>query len=100
MITVLRTQAALRGLPGGWAPGAWTVSHGADYNVLRDPGLNHRRARLAAAEGGPITERALRDLRASRREHVHIGSDVVGAAVFMDTMYVGNLEGVVESTAT
>lgn len=80
--------------------GSWQVSHGSAYNVLRDAGLNHRRARLAAAEslaateGGPITERALRDLRASRPAPVHIGSEVVGEAVFMDTMYVGNLKGV------
>lgn len=80
--------------------GGWRVSHGSVYNVLRDAGLNHRRARLAAAEslaateGGPITERALRDLRASRREATHIGSEVVGEAVFMDTMYVGNLKRV------
>jgi len=77
------------------------VSHSAVYNVLREAGLNRRSMRLAAAEalaaseGGPVTERALRDLRASlRREPVHIGSDVVGEAVFLDTMYVGNLKGV------
>jgi transposase InsO family protein len=80
--------------------GAWKVSHGSVYNVLRNAGLNHRRARLAAAEslaateGGPITERALRDLRASKRAATHIGSDTVGGALFMDTMYVGNLKGV------
>jgi transposase InsO family protein len=51
---------------------------------------------LAASEGGPITERALRDLRAAAaaRQPMHIGSDVVGQAVFLDTMYVGNLKGV------
>jgi transposase InsO family protein len=80
--------------------GAWTVSHSTVYNVLHCAGLNRRSMRLAAAEalaaaeGGPVTERALRDLRASRREATHIGSDVVGEAVFLDTMYVGNLKGV------
>lgn len=80
--------------------GGWRVSHGAVYNVLRDAGLNHRRARLAAAEalaateGGPITERALRDLRAQQATVTHIGSDIPGEEVFFDTMYVGNLKGV------
>jgi transposase len=51
--------------------GAWRVSHSTVYNVLREAGLNRRSMRLAAAEalaaaeGGPITERALRDLRAA-----------------------------------
>lgn len=81
--------------------GGWTVSHGAVYNVLAEAGLSRRRARLAAAEavaaseGGPVTERALRDLRAAQAaQHTHIGSDVVGEQVFLDTMYVGNLKGV------
>lgn len=81
--------------------GAWRVSHGSVSNVLAAAGLNRTSMRLAAAEalaaseGGPITERALRDLRAAAvREPVHIGSDVVGEAVFLDTMYVGNLKGV------
>jgi hypothetical protein len=72
---------------------------GAD--VLRVAGLNRRSTRLAAAEalaaseGGPITERALRDLRAAQAvEHRHLGSDTVGEAVFLDTMYIGNLKGV------
>ena len=49
--------------------GAWKVSHGSVYNVLHRAGLGRTRARLAAAEalsaaeGGPITERALRDIR-------------------------------------
>jgi hypothetical protein len=70
---------------------------GAD--VLRVAGLNRRSTRLAAAEalaaseGGPITERALRDLRATQAvEHRHLGSDTVGEAVFLDTMYIGNLK--------
>lgn len=81
--------------------GAWQVSHSTVYNVLRAAGMNRRRMRLAAAEalaaseGGPVTERALRDLRAAQAvQHRHIGSDVVGEAVFLDTMYVGNLKGV------
>ncbi|MBO0829003.1 MAG: transposase [Streptosporangiales bacterium] len=80
--------------------GGWQVSHSTVYNVLRDAGLNRRSMRLAAAEalaaaeGGPVTERALRDLRAAQAvEHTHIGSDLVGEAVFLDTMYVGNLKG-------
>ena len=61
--------------------GGWRVSHGGVYNVLRRTGLARRSARLAAAEslaaseGGPITERALRDLRAREVIHRHIGSD-------------------------
>ncbi len=81
--------------------GGWRVSHGSVYNVLRDAGLGRVRARLAAAEalaaaeGGPITERALRDLRARQAVEVtHIGSDVPGEEVFFDTMYIGNLKGV------
>jgi transposase InsO family protein len=69
-------------------------------NVLARAGLARRSARLAAAEclaaaeGGPITERALRELRAREVAHRHIGSDVVGEQVFLDTMYVGRLKGV------
>lgn len=81
--------------------GGWRVSHGSVYNVLRDAGLSRIRARLAAAEalaaaeGGPITERALRDLRAQQAAQVtHIGSDIPGEEVFFDTMYIGNLKGV------
>jgi transposase InsO family protein len=81
--------------------GGWKVSHSTVYNVLKDAGLNRRSMRLAAAEalaaseGGPITERALRDLRATQAvQHRHIGSDVVGEQVFLDTMYVGHLKGV------
>jgi transposase InsO family protein len=80
--------------------GGWKVSHGGVYNVLCRAGLNRRRMRLAAAEavaaaeGGPITERALRDLRAVERQRLHIGSETVGDEVFLDTMYVGNLKGV------
>jgi hypothetical protein len=81
--------------------GGWRVAHGSVYNVLRDAGLNRVRARLAAAEalsaaeGGPITERALRDLRAAQAAQVtHIGSDTPGEEVFFDTMYVGHLKGV------
>lgn len=80
--------------------GRWTVSHSGVYNVLRRAGLSRRSARLAAAEslaaaeGGPITERALRDLRAIERATVHIGSETPGEQVFFDTMYVGNLKGV------
>jgi transposase InsO family protein len=71
------------------------------FNVLRDAGLSRTRARLAAAEavaaveGGPITERALRDIRAAQAaQRVHIGSDTPGEEVFFDTMYIGNLKGV------
>ncbi len=80
--------------------GGWVVSHGGVYNVLRRAGLARRAARLAAAEslaateGGPITERALRDLRAIERVSTHIGSDTPGEQVFFDTMFVGKLKGV------
>ncbi len=81
--------------------GAWRVSHGGVRNVLRRTGLGRRLARLAAAEalsaaeGGPLTERTLREIRAVERPRVmHIGSDVVGAELFADTMYVGKLKGV------
>lgn len=85
-----------------WLPrfGAWRVSHSGVYNVLVRAGLSRRQARLAAAEslaaaeGGPITERVLRDLRAIERAVVHIGSDTLGEQVFFDTMFVGNLKGV------
>lgn len=93
-----RTIAAALGLVRF---GRWKVSHGSVYNVLRRAGLSRTRARLAAAEtlaaaeGGPITERALRDLRAAEAAAVvHLGSDVPGEQVFFDTMYVGNLKGV------
>lgn len=92
-----RTIAAALALPRF---GSWRVSHSGAYNVLRRAGLSRRSARLAAAEslaaseGGPITERALRDLRAAEVAHRHIGSDTVGEQVFVDTMYVGNLKGV------
>jgi transposase InsO family protein len=80
--------------------GSWKVSHGGVSNVLSRAGLARRSARLAAAEslaateGGPITERALRELRAREVIRRHIGSDVVGEQVFLDTMYVGRLKGV------
>ncbi len=81
--------------------GGRRVSPSGVYAVLRRKGLGRRLARLAAAEclaaseGGPITERALRELRARERARVmHIGSDVVGAELFADTMYVGKLKGV------
>jgi len=80
--------------------GSWAVSHGGVYNVLRRAGLHRRSTRLAAAEalaateGGPITERVLRDLRAVEVTRRHIGSDTLGEQVFLDTMYVGNLKGV------
>ena len=80
--------------------GAWKVSHSGVYNVLKGAGLSRRVTRLAAAEslaaseGGPITERVLRDLRAIERATVHIGSDTPGEQVFFDTMFVGNLKGV------
>ncbi len=81
--------------------GGWQVSHSGVRNVLRRAGLGRRLARLAAAEslstaeGGPLTERALREIRAIERPRVmHIGSDVVGAELFADTMYVGKLKGV------
>lgn len=81
--------------------GAWRVSHGGVRNALRRAGLGRRLARLAAAEalsaaeGGPLTERTLREIRAIERPKVmHIGSDQVGAELFADTMYVGKLKGV------
>jgi len=85
------------------------VSHGSVYNVLHDVGLNRTRARLApaeslsAAEGGPITERALRDIRAQQAAQVtHIGSDTLVkkcsstpcTLATSKTMYIGNLKGV------
>lgn len=92
-----RTIAAALALPRF---GSWHVSHSGVYNVLRRTGLSRRQARLAAAEslaaseGGPITERVLRDLRSIERVSTHIGSDTPGEQVFFDTMYVGNLKGV------
>lgn len=81
--------------------GGWRVSHGGVANVLHRAGLGRRLARLAAAEslaaseGGPLTERTLRDVRAIERARtVHIGSDVPGQELFFDTFYVGNLKGV------
>ncbi|HEY8869124.1 MAG TPA: integrase core domain-containing protein [Candidatus Limnocylindrales bacterium] len=81
--------------------GGWRVSHGGVRNVLRRAGLGRRLARLAAAEslaaseGGPLTERVLRQVRAIERARtVHIGSDVPGEELFFDTFYVGNLKGV------
>lgn len=92
-----RTIAAALALP---RYGGWKVSHGGVYKVLVRARLNRIAMRLAAAElvaateGGPVTERALRDLRAVGRQTAHQGSDRVGEAVFMDTMYIGNLKGV------
>ncbi|MDP9341207.1 MAG: integrase core domain-containing protein [Actinomycetota bacterium] len=92
-----RTIAAALVLPRF---GSWRVSHGGISNVLRRAGLERRSARLAAAEalaateGGPITERVLRDIRAREVIHRHIGSDQLGEQVFLDTMYVGKLKGV------
>ncbi len=92
-----RTIAARLALPRF---GSWALSHGGIYNVLRRAGLHRRSARLAAAEalaateGGPITERALRDIRAREVTRRHIGSDVPGEQVFLDTMFVGRLKGV------
>lgn len=92
-----RTIAARLALP---RYGGWKVSNGGVYNVLVRARLNRTSMRLAAAEllaateGGPVTERALRDLRAVQRQTVHQGSEVVGEAVFFDTMYIGNLKGV------
>ncbi len=92
-----RTIAAALALPRF---GRWSVSHSGVYNVLHRAGLSRRSARLAAAEslaateGGPITERVLRDLRSIERATVHIGSDTPGEQVFFDTMYIGNLKGV------
>lgn len=81
--------------------GGWRVSHGGVANVLRRAGLGRRLARLAAAEslaaseGGPLTERVLRQVRAiERAKTVHIGSDVPGEELFLDTFYVGHLKGV------
>ena len=81
--------------------GGWRVSHGGVANVLRRAGLGRRLARLAAAEslaaaeGGPLTERVLRDIRAiEHAQTVHIGSEVPGEELFFDTFYVGNLKGV------
>ena len=77
------------------------VSHGGVANVLRRAGLGRRLARLAAAEslaaseGGPLTERVLREVRAIERARtVHIGSDTPGEELFLDTFYVGHLKGV------
>lgn len=92
-----RTIAAALALPRF---GGWKVSHSGVYRVLVRARLNRTSMRLAAAEltaaveGGPLTERALRDLRAVERQTVHQGSEVVGESVFFDTMYVGNLKGV------
>jgi len=81
--------------------GGWTVSHGGVANVLRRAGLGRRLARLAAAEslaaseGGPLTERVLREVRAIERAATrHIGSEVPGEELFFDTFYVGRLKGV------
>lgn len=81
--------------------GGWAVSHGGVRNVLRRAGLGRRLARLAAAEslaaseGGPLTERMLREVRAiERAKTVHIGSDIPGEEFFFDTFYVGHLKGV------
>ena len=64
-------------------------------------GLEQRSTRLAAAElrgleeGGPITERALGELRArERRETLRVGSDEPGEELFLETMYVGKLKDV------
>lgn len=51
--------------------GGWRVARSTVYNVLKAAGMHRRSMRLAAAEalaaseGGPITERVLRDLRAA-----------------------------------
>ncbi len=81
--------------------GGWRVSHGGVTNVLHRAGLGRRLARLAAAEslaaseGGPLTERVLREVRACERARtVHIGSDTPGEELFFDTFYVGHLKGV------
>ena len=81
--------------------GAWRVGHSGVRAVLRRSGLGRRLARLAAAEaisaaeGGPLTDRTLRQIRAIERPRVmHIGSATVGAELFADTMYVGKLKGV------
>lgn len=92
-----RTIAAALTLPRF---GSWQVSASGVYQVLVRARLNRTRMRLAAAEllaataGGPVTEGALRDLRAVQRQIAHKGSDVVGRSVFFDTTYVGNLKGV------
>jgi transposase InsO family protein len=92
-----RTIAARLALPRF---GSWSVSHGGVAGVLARAGLHRRSARLAAAEslaaseGGPVTERVLRDLRAQEVTRRHIGSEVVGEQVFLDTMFVGTLKGV------
>ena len=91
-------RSPLRSRSLGSEPGR--CSHSGVYNVLKGAGLSRRVTRLAAAEslaaseGGPITERMLRDLRAIERATVHIGSDTPGEQVFFDTMFVGNLKGV------
>ncbi len=81
--------------------GAWRVGHSGVRAVLRRAGLGRRLARLAAAEslsaaeGGPLTERTLREIRSIERPKImHIGSATVGAELFADTMYVGKLKGV------
>jgi len=81
--------------------GGWRVSHGGVRNVLRRAGLGRRLARLAAAEslaaseGGPLTERVLREVRSiERAKTVHIGSEIPGEELFFDTFYVGHLKGV------
>ena len=81
--------------------GGIRVSHGTVSNVLRRYGLGRRSMRLAAAElrgleeGGPITERTLREPRArERRETLQLGSDTPGEELFLDTMDVGKLKGV------
>jgi transposase InsO family protein len=81
--------------------GGWGVSHGGVANVLRRAGLGRRLARLAAAEslaaseGGPLTERVLRQVRAIERARtVHIGSDEPAEEFFFDTFYVGHPKGV------
>jgi len=88
-----RTIAAVLGLPRF---GSWRVSHGGVSNVLGRAGLSRVSARLAAAEalsaaeGGPITERALRDLRAQEVAHHHIGTDVPGN-VLMEEVVPGQV---------
>jgi transposase InsO family protein len=81
--------------------GGIRVSHGTVSGVLRRYGLERRSMRLAAAElrrleeGGPITERTLREVRArERRETLQLGSDTPGEELFLDTMDVGKLKGV------
>lgn len=80
--------------------GGWAVSHGGVAAVLRRAGLGRRLARLAAAEslaaseGGPLTERVLRQVRSiERAKTVHIGSEAPGEELFFDTFYVGHLKG-------